>query len=352
MNKVAILAFIRPFYQRTLGFWAAILLIGGVLMDEKQHVLLSRFLIKNPVAFCFIPVLLLFYSLIHLRIQQELLRRNNYLVFHQLGLFPKKELRLFWNRIILVNFSPFLTYFLFLSYFIWEKKAFDLGIILWMSTLILMGFTYRKIRQTLHYPLKEAFVTRPAVRWAFPRFTWILLSLRQHRPILVLLTKATGLLLLNGFFYSFQSGGYDWRWLQFGILCVSYVQLPLIFEKTEKEITQQSWMLALPLTWKNKLGYQMGSLTLLAIPELFFLGWKGVLLTAPENLVLAILLVAFISALQLLVYRKKESSSFNNLAAAMFFGLFLAVIFNVPWWAFVFGVSFLFIHQSNRPFGF
>jgi hypothetical protein len=352
MNKVAILAFVRPFYQRTLGFWAAILLIGGVLMDEKQHILLSRFLIKNPVAFCFILVLLLIYSVIQLRIQQELLRRNNYLVFHQLGLFPKKELRLFWSRIILVNFSPILTYFLFLSYFIWEKKAFDLGITLWMSTLILLGFTYRKIRQTLHYPMKEAFVTRPAVRWAFPRFTWILLSLRQDRPLLVLLTKATGLLLLNGFFYSFQSGGYDSRWLQFGILCVAYVQLPLIFEKTEKEITQQSWMLALPLTWKNKLGYQMGSLTLLAIPELFFLGWKGVPSANPGNLVLAILLLVFISYLQLLVYRKKESSSFPNLVSGIFFALFIAIIFSVPWWAFVFGVSFLFIHQSKRAFGF
>lgn len=352
MNKVAILAFVRPFYQRTLGFWSAILLIGGVLMDEKQHVLLSRFLIKNPVAFCFIPVLLLFYSLIHLRIQQELLRGNNYLVFHHLGLYAEKELRLFWSRIILANFSPILTYFLFLSYFIWEKKAFDLGITLWMSTLILLGFTYGKIRQTLHRPLKEAFVTRPAVRWAFPRSTWILLSLRQHRPILVLLTKACGLLLLNGFFYSFQSGSYDWRWLQFGILCLAYVQLPLIFEKTEKEITQQSWILALPLSWKNKLGYQMGSLILLIIPELFFLGWKGILSTYPENLVCAILLVAFISALQLLVYRKKESSSFPNLALTMFFGLFLAIIFSLPWWAFVFGVSFLFFQQSKRAFGF
>ncbi|GAB2498297.1 MAG: hypothetical protein EP311_11715 [Cytophagales bacterium] len=352
MNKVAILAFIRPFYQRTLGFWAAILLIGGVLMDVKQHVLLSRFLIKNPVAFCFIPVLLLFYSFIHLQIQQELLRRNNYLVFHHLGLYAKKELRLFWSRIILLNFSPILTYFLFLSYFIWEQKAFDLGITLWMSTLILLGFTYRKIRQTLHYPLKEAFVTRPTVRWAFPRFTWILLSLRQDRPLLVLLTKATGLLLLNGFFYSFQSGGYDWRWLQFGILCVAYVQLPLIFEKTEKEITQQSWILALPMTWKNKLGYQMGSLTLLTVPELFFLGWKGVLLTSPENLVLAILLVTFISALQLLVYRKKESSSFPNLAAAMFFGLFIAIIFNVTWWILALPISVLLVKQAKGAFQF
>lgn len=352
MNKVATLAFVRPFYQKTLGFWGVILLIGGVLMEAKQHVILGRFLFKNPVAFGIVPVLLLFYSLIHLRIQLELLRRTDYLVFHQLGLFPKKELRLFWSQIIFSNYSPILTYFLFLSYFAWEQKAIHLGFYLWMSTFIFLGFTFWKIRKTLLHPLKEALVTRPSVRWAFPRFTWILLSLRQHRPILVLLSKAGGLLLLNGFFYSFQTGGYDLRWLQFGILCVAYIQLPLVIEKTEKEIEQQSWTLALPLTWKGKLSYQMGSLILLIIPELFFLVWKGVISTSFEKMVLGILLLTFISALHLLVYRKKESSSFPNFATAMFFGLFIAIIFNVPWWAFVVGVSFLFIHQSKRAFGF
>ena len=352
MNKVAIIAFVRPFYQKTLGFWAAILLIGGVLMDAKQHVLLGQFVFKNPGAFWLIPVLLLFFGLIHLRIQVEFLRRNDYLVFHHLGLFSGKELSVFWIQIILANFSPILTYFLFLTYFAWEQAAFSLGFSLWASTLILLGYTFWKIKKTLQQPLREVLVTRPAFRWAFPRFTWTLLSLRQHRPVLVLLTKALGLFLLNGFFYSFQSGGYDSRWLQFGILCVAYVQLPLILEKTEKEIEQQSWTLALPLTLKDKLNYQLASLLLLVIPELFFLGWKGGLSTYSENLILGILLLSFLSALQVLVYRKKESSNLPNLAAAVFFLFFLAIIFGLPWWMVALVISVLFINQERRAFQF
>lgn len=352
MNKVAKIAFIQPFYQKTLGLWAVILVIGGVLMEAKQHVLLARFLFKYPVAFWLIPVMFLLFALVHLRIQVELLRRNNYLVFHQLGLFSEKDLSLFWAKIILANFSPFLIYFLFLSYFAWEQAAFGLGLVLWSSTMILLGYTFWKIRKTLHHPLREAIYYRPAIRWAFPRFTWILLSLKQHRPVMVLLTKASGLLLLNGFFYSYQSGTYDLRWLQFGILCVAYTQLPLIFEKTEKETGQQSWVLALPLTLKDKLGYQLGSLILLVSPELFFLVWKGAFSAFSTHLALGVLLLSFVCILQMLVYGKNEIIRLPHQAAALFFLAFLAIIFGIPWWMMALSFSILFFNQRRKSFQF
>ncbi len=352
MDKLAVLAFVRPFFQKTLGFWTLVLLIGGVLMEPAQHFLIGRFLFKNPLAFWLLPTSIFLYGWIHLRIQLELVRKNDYLIFHQLGLFSSSDLRRFWSQILLLNFSPFLGYFLFLSYFAWEKKALFLGILLWMLSFGVFLFNFILIQKTLHQPLKKTFIHRPSVRWTFPRFTWIILSIRNHRPILFLLSKAFSLLLLNGFFFSFQSGDYDIRWLHFGVLIVSYVQLPLILEKSDHELNHQSWTLGLPLSLGSKLSYQLGSLTLLVFPELLFLVWKGLISSNFEHLLLAILLLSFSCALQVLIYRKRESSSFPNLAAAMFFGLFLAIIFSLPWWAFVIGVSFFFIHQSKRAFGF
>lgn len=350
MDKLALLAFVRPFYQKTLGFWTLILLIGGVLMEPAQHILIGRFLFKNPLAFWLLPTSILLFGWIHLRIQVELVRKNEYLIFHQLGLFSTLDFRRFWSQILLLNFSPFLGNFLFLSYFAWEQKALFLGMLLWLLSFGVIFFNFILIQKTLHQPLKETIIHRPSVRWTFPRFTWIILSIRNHRPILFLLTKAFSLLLLNGFFFSFQSGDYDIRWLQFGVLIVTYVQLPLILEKSDRELTHQSWTLGLPLSLDSKLGYQLGSLAMLVFPELLFLVWKGLISSNFENLLLAILLLSFSCALQVLVYRKRESSSFPNLASAMFFGLFLAIIFNLPWWAFVIGISFLFIHQSKRAF--
>lgn len=352
MDKMALLGFVRPFYQKTLGFWTLVLLIGGVLMEPAQHILIGRFLFKNLLAFWLLPTSILLFGWIHLRIQLELVRKNEYLFFHQLGLFFSSDFRRFWSQILLLNFSPFFVYFLFLSYFAWEQKSLFLGLLLWILSFGVIFFNFILVQKTLHQPLKETISLRPSVRWTFPRFTWIILSIQNHRPILFLLTKAFSLLLLNGFFFSFQSGDYDIRWLQFGVLIVSYVQLPMILEKSDRELTHQSWTLGLPLTLGSKLNYQLGSLALLVFPELLFLVWRGLLSSDFDFLTLAKLLLAFISALQLLIYRKKESSSFPNMAAAMFFGLFLAIIFSLPWWAFVIGISFLFIHQSKRTFGF
>lgn len=353
MDKIGVLAFIRPFYQKTMGFWALVLIFGGVLMELRQHVLLGRFLFKNPLAFWILPFAFLVFGLVHLRIQLSLLRKNDYLVFHQLALFPKRDFRSFWTQIILGNHSPLLGYFLFLSYFAWEQNKPVSGIILWLTVVGVLGFNFWKIRKTLDHPLKEAVIKRPRVRWTFHRFTWIILSLRQSRPLLFLLTKGLSLLLLNGFYLSFQSGNYDFRWLQFGILCVSYFQLPLIIEKAEKEVVQQTWILALPLTLYHKLSYQVGSLVLLILPELIFLGWKGALsYKLDEYLALGMLSLTFVVGLQLMVYQKGKSTKFLQLLAAAFFLVFLGIVFGFPWLAFSIPISLLFLYQIRSAYQF
>lgn len=351
MDKLAVLAFVRPFYQKTLGFWTLVLLIGGVLMEPAQHILIGRFLFKNPLAFWLLPTSILLFGWIHLRIQLELVRKNEYLVFHQLGLFSPSDFRRFWSQILLLNFSPFLGYFLFLSYFVWEQKALFLGFSLWILSFGIILFNFILILKTLHQPLKETFSHRPSVRWSFPRFTWIILSIRNHRPILFLLTKAFSLLVLNGFFFSFQSGGYDLRWLAFGVLCITYCQLPLILEKSDRELTHQSWTLGLPLSLGSKLGYQLGSLALLVFPELLFLAWKSVVSSPSFGIILlGIFLLSLVSGIQGLIYQKKKSPSFPNFLAGMFFLLFLAIVFGLPLW--VLSILFLtsFMLQEKNPY--
>lgn len=351
MNKVAVHAFIRPFYQKTMGLWAFVLIFGGVLMEWKQHVLLGRFFFKNPIAFWLLPAAFLVFSLVHLRIQLGQLRKNNYLIFHQLGLFTRNESGKFWSQIILSNHSPLLAYFFFLSFFAWEQNKIPQGTILWLSVICLLGFNLWKIQRTLHFPLKEEVIKQPSVRWTFPRFTWVILSMRQNRPILLLLTKALGLLLLNGFYLSFQSGGYDFRWMQFGILCVSYLQLPLILEKTDTEVQRQSWVLALPLQLSHKLGYQLGSLGILIFPELLFLGWKGFHAShLNEYLILGIQCLSFVAGLQLLAYQKGKRFKFPQLVAGAFFLAFLGIVYGLPWIGFSIPIALLFLIQMRSPY--
>lgn len=353
MDKIGVFAFIRPFYSKTLGLWALMLIVGGVLMEVRQHILIGRFFFKNPIVFWILPLVIILFGWIHLTIQKKLLQSPEYLVFHQLGLFSKKDFWLFWSRVLLANFSPLLVYFLFLSYFAWEQQALLKGGIFWGTILVTLLFNYLQIRQILIKPLKEQTIYRPFFPRPFPRFTWVLLSLRQNRPILLLITKAFSLLVLNGFFFSFQSGNYDLRWLQFAILSVSFVQFPLLLEKTEKEIEVQTWLLSLPLPIPVKLVYQIGSLILLVFPEIFFLSWKGLNSSFPADyIILAIVLISDMIALQFLIYQKKTVSSFPNWLAGLFFLLFLGVIFGFPWWIFFLLTFALLIHQIRSPYHF
>jgi hypothetical protein len=353
MDKIGLFAFIRPFYSKTLGLWALILIVGGILMEVRQHILIGRFFFKNPIVFWILPLVIILFGWIHLTIQKKLLQSPEYQVFHQLGLFSKKDLWLFWSRILLANFIPLLGYFLFLSYFAGEQQAFLKGGILWATTLFILFFSFLRIRKILSLPLKELDIYRSYFPWPFPRFAWVLLSLRQNRPILLLITKAFSLLLMNGFFFSFQSGNYDLRWLHFAILCVAFIQFPLILEKTEKELEQQTWILSLPLTIPVKLFYQLGSLILLVLPEIFFLGWKGLNSSFPTDyIILAIVLVCDMAALQFLIHQKKEIPSLPNWVAGLFFLLFLGIIFGFPWWVFFLGTFTLLIRQFRSPYHF
>jgi hypothetical protein len=246
-----------------------------------------------------------------------------------------------------------LGYFLFLSYFAWEQKNWTQGLILWLTVVGMVLFTHRKIQNTLHHPLKESFIRRPPVRWTFPHFTWIILSLRQNRPILLLLSKVLSLLLLNGFYYSFQTGSYDLRWLQFGMLLVAYLQLPLLLEKTESELQRQSWMLSLPLGMEHKLGYHLGSFCLLIFPELLFLAWKGWISGEMKDyLILGILALSFLMSLQLVVYKEGLSSAFLSWVVGIFFLFFLGIVFGLPWFLFSAPIALLFLNRISSAYQF
>lgn len=332
MSKVETLAFVRPFYQRTLGFWAFALIVGGVFMEVGQHVLLGRFFFKSPIAFWILPICVIVFGLVHLRIQLGLLRSKEYLIFHHLGLLPKTEFLKWWSKIILANYSLTLAYLLFLSHFAWELNNWSHGLILWLTVVGMVFFTFTKIRKTVSNPLSESIIRRPPIHRTFPRFSWILLSVRQHRPLLLLLSKVLSLLLLNGVYYSFQTGIYDFRWLEFGTLVLAYTQLPLLLEKAESEIKEQSWLLSLPLKVSHKAGYHLGSIALLILPELLFLGWKGWNSGAlTDYLILSVLTLAFLIALHLLVYWDGLSTTFVQKLAGVFFLFFFAILFGLPW---------------------
>jgi hypothetical protein len=350
MNNIHFKAFVIPFYRSLLGFWILALVFGGVFMELKQHILLGKFLFEHPLAFSILPVGFILYAGFHLRLQQRILRSREYQIFHQTALLPFRIFGKIWTAILLSNHLILIAYLAFLSFFGLEKNAWVLVTILWLTVVLALGISVLLLHRHLSQPLKEAVLTRPRWKGTLPQISWFALELRQSRPILLLLTKGISLLLLNGFFLSYQSGSYDHRWLEFGVLCVSFFQVPILMEKNEFENNRLAWFSNLPTPFAKKMLTHLGTLALIVFPEIVFLLWKGGQLPAWEIQVsLPLYLIALVLALQALLYRL-PGHAFLQFASGLFFGYFLLILFGVPWILPVLGSFLFFAWQIRSPF--
>ncbi|OOG77871.1 hypothetical protein [Algoriphagus sp. A40] len=350
MNDADFKAFVIPFYRSLLGFWILVLVFGGVFMELKQHILLGKFLFEHTLPFSLLPLGFLAYSGFHLRFQMAILRRKEYQVFHQTALIPFRDFAKKWAVIILANHFILIAYLVFLSYFGIEKQAWTPLLLLWAVVGFSLALPILLIYRYLGKPLKEAVLIRPRWEGKLPRITWFPLELRQNRPILLLLTKGLSLLLLNGFFLSFRSGNYDHRWLEFGILCVSFFHIPILLEKNEFENSRMAWFRNLPSPFLPKLLTHLGTLVLILFPELLFLFWKVLPLFAPDRLIsLPLLLISGVIALLALIYRYPDRY-FYRVAFGSFFGCFLVLLFGVPWIFPVLAFVIFFGFQIRSPF--
>ncbi|WP_026965804.1 hypothetical protein [Algoriphagus terrigena] len=350
MNDIEFKAFVIPFYRSLLGFWVLALVFGGVFMELKQHILLGKFLFEHPLAFSILPFGFLLYAGFHLRFQLLILRTREYRFFHHTALLPFRIFGKSWTVILLSNHLILIGYLAFLSYFGLEKNAWTLLATLWLVVLFALGISIWLIRRHLCKPLKEAVLIRPRWKGALPRITWFALELRQNRPILLLLTKGLSLLLLNGFFLSFRSGSYDHRWLEFGVLCVAFFQIPILMEKSEFENSRMEWFRNLPRPFTQKMLTHLGTLVLVLFPELLFLLLKGGQQSGLDMLIsLPLFLISLVLALQGLVYRF-PGNSFFQFGVGLFFGSFLLILFGVPWIFPVLGSLLFFASQIRSPF--
>lgn len=333
MNKLQFQAFVIPFYRKFLGFWVLALVFGGVFMELRQHILLGRFAFSYPSAFLILPVSFGIYSFLQLRFQLEQLKLPSYLVFHQLGLWPKVILAKFWIGIWLANHSIFLVYLIFLSFFGVEKHAWGLLFFLWITVILALAFSWLRIYKSLRTTIPEKIWHKPFRHIRLPRFTWLSLHLRQERPLLALGTKILCLILLNGFFNSYSSGTYDIRWLQFGTLAIIFLHFPILLEKVEFENEKLVSLRNLPLRFSQKSANHFWSLTIVLIPELLFLLWNGPKFLNPMEVaeLVFLLLSLTVGLMSQISLSRRENFPLQYLIGS-FFLFFLFILFGISGW--------------------
>ncbi|WP_339706108.1 hypothetical protein [Algoriphagus aquimarinus] len=330
MNELFFKTFVITFYRAFLGFFILVILVFGVFMEMKQHLMIAERLLQNSTGFYAILLIFLAYTFAQKRFQIRLLNDKHYRIFHQLGFFTWPQLARNFLPVWLANHALILVYSVLLTYVgIGVHAGGKLGV-LW---LFLIGIFLADI-SILYFKLKKPFPestrVRPAIFKNLSFEFWFLMHLRENRTLLILAVKTISIFLLNGFFYFYFGGGYDLRWLEFGLLCAAYVHFPLWLEKDSFESEQLSYFRNMPIPYPRKVWQHSVPILFILFPELTLLVYKyGAIENLSELFFLLILVLSLNMGLYGLIKLRDNQERVLKSSYLAFFFLFLLVIFGV-----------------------
>ncbi|WP_296703918.1 hypothetical protein, partial [Algoriphagus sp.] len=275
MREIYFKSFVTPFYKAYLGFFILVSVILGVFMELKQHLMIAEKIMKTPTWFGLLIFSFIFYTFLQLRFQIKLIQDPKYLIFQKLSFLSFSKFSKDFISVWLVNHTLILLYSLIISFVglkigNWEKVV-SLWISLFISGFASLYFSYKTLQK--YYPEKHFY--RSQIIHIKPYFLWFSFHLKENRPLLLLAVKTTSLFVLSGFFYSYFSGGYDSRWLAFGLLVSSYFHYPIWLEKVEFGEYQLNIFKNLPRTFIKKFAQEFFAIMVIAIPELLLLFYQG-----------------------------------------------------------------------------
>ncbi len=329
MKEILFKSFVYPFYKAYLGFFILATLILGIFMELKQHLMIAERILQTSswfatLIFCFIA-----YSFLQLRFQIKLLQSPEYRVFQKLSFLSYWDFLKHFFSIWLANHAMIFLYFVLLTFVGLKIGAWEKVFAAWFSLLFLgFGSNYFSY-QTLQKFYPEMRIHRNRITFLKPYFSWFLAHLKENRPLLILTVKATSLFILSGFFYSYYSGGYDARWLAFGLLVSAYLHYPLWMEKVDFGERQLSIFRNLPLAFKDKFIRELQTLMSLIIPELLLILYQG---RGIQNKTEQVSLLCFWIGIHLGIYSMcmySKNKLNPNFAFFGFFLVFLSLLFGV-----------------------
>lgn len=300
-------------------------------MEYKQHVLVAERLLQSDVGFYGIPFAFAIFSFFQIRFQLSLLHETKYKIFQNLAFLPKREFLKFHLIVWLQTYFALCIYTLFISWIglglgTWFRVAF-LWLILFLIFSISLSIMVRKVRKAI----PERIIRRSRLFPIAPYSLWFFTHLKSNRPLLLLGIKALSILLLNGFLYSYSSGSYDLRWIQFGLICAAGIHIPIWLDKVEFDQDHLSNFRNLPRTFLSKLKDHLLNGTLLLFPEIlmivFAFGFQDLRVDT-------LLLLNYWFALNLgifgLIELKRANSDWGKIAMISFFILFILTIYSTP----------------------
>jgi hypothetical protein len=350
MREIYIKSFVAPFYKAFLGFFVMVLLIIGVFMEYKQHILVAERLLQSDFGYIVLLLGFVTYSFFQIRFFLLLLNEPKYRIFQNLAFLSKKDFLSFYFIQWISNNLMIWIYGLFLTFISLGLDASLKVIVLWITLFLIFAIGLVLLYQKVQKPIPEHIIAQSKLFPIVPYPFWFVTHLKTDRPLLLLGIKALSVLLLNGFLFSFSSGSYDLRWLQFGLLCSAYIHIPIWIDKVEFDQDQLAYFRNFPRSLSTKIRDHLINAALLLFPEVLILlikfGWLGLSLDL-------VTLCGFWLVLNLALFGLIQWRSFQmgwvRMALIAFFAIFLLTIYSIPVIVIVVFVTFFFLGRIRSP---
>ena len=324
-------SFVIPFYKAFLGFFMLVILISTVFMEFKQHVMLAERVLENDQFFLGVLGAFSIFEIFQERYQLTLMNDLRYRVFHSLAFFSIPKLLKIQLSIWTKTHALLLIYAVFLSYIGLHSQSLLKPILLWFFVLGVFSLEFTLFYFKLRRPFPDKVISKAILFPRIPFGFWFLKHLATNRPMLIIAVKLVSLILLNGFFFSYESGGYDLRWIAFGLLCAGFIHFPVWMEKVRFDVEELGYFLNLPRSLFLKIRHQLTSLILFILPELILIGIK---FKTQDFGLIALNLSFFFVSLNLgllgLVVFQSQHIDWTKAIIGAFFLPFLVILFSVP----------------------
>ncbi|MBN3582793.1 hypothetical protein JYB64_10395 [Algoriphagus aestuarii] len=275
MKEILIKSFVYPFYKAYLGFFILVTVVLGVFMEIKQHLMLAEKILQNDKWFLALLFTFLTYQVFQTFYIKRLIHDPRYRSFQKLSFLGFGDFIRFFTPVWLANQGLILLYTLLLCYVgiplqaWWQVSTLLLFLTISFGISLYFNFlNFREFHPEIRLSKNRIFTNKPYL-------LWFIFHLKENRPLLLLLIKALSLFLLSGFFYSYYSGGYDYRWLAFGLLVASFAQYPIWLERWEFGEGKLYYFRNLPMNFGYKFGREFLVFLILMLPELTLILYQG-----------------------------------------------------------------------------
>jgi hypothetical protein len=320
-------------------------------MEYRQHVLLAERILENDHFFLGVLGAFLIFGIFQSRYQLNLMNESHYRVFHSLAFFSVPKLVKIHLAIWPKTHALLLIYAVFLSYIGVISQNLFKPFLLWIFLLGIFVLDFSLFYYKLRRPFPDKVISKSFLFPRIPFGFWFLKHLASKRPMLIIAVKLVSLTLLNGFFFSYESGGYDLRWIAFGLLCVTFIHFPVWMEKVGFDAEELSYFLNLPRSLFLKIRQHLTSLILFILPELILIGIK---FNGQELGLIALNLSFFFVSINLgllgLIVFQSQHIDWTKAIIGAFFLIFLVILFSVPFYLIAVPSLATFILAINSPY--